>query len=146
MDNPELLFPSYYVSSDLALAPIGQPTWPHFLYSYPMVARSLLPACSSSIMAFFLLFPHGPKPRNPQPHLSPFFPAIGYQHLYSPIRMDLGAGSRGYTQTPDLGGHYKTSTTQCADSGQATTQPSPDAWQYLSWSQTSQKTRCLRTS
>lgn len=35
------------------------------------------------------------KPMKTQPHLSLFCPAIGCQHLYSPIRSNFGAGSQG---------------------------------------------------
>ena len=38
-----------------------------------------------------------PKPRNPQASLRLFYPALGCQHLYLPIRNNLGARSHSFT-------------------------------------------------
>ena len=48
------------------------------------------------------------KPRKIKPCLCLFCPAIGCQHLYLPIRNNLGAGSQVYIQIPGLRGVHVT--------------------------------------
>jgi hypothetical protein len=55
MDNPELLFSTYYISSELLLPPIGQPSGTCSLDLYSMAASSLLHIHLLSHVGFFFL-------------------------------------------------------------------------------------------
>ena len=51
------------------------------------------------LLLLSLYHSHGLKPKNPKPHLSLFCLAIGYWHIYSTIRINLGRESQGHLQS-----------------------------------------------
>lgn len=81
--NPKSLLS--YVSSGLLLTPTGH------------VFLKAMKASLFSFTSFSLWFSSNPKPWNPKLHLRLFCSAIGCQHLYLPVRKNLGQGSHSVT-------------------------------------------------
>lgn len=99
IDNIELLLIINYGPSGLLLTPIWQSFGPCSIDPYPMATscsflHTLLLSHCSFFFILILLMVLFYKPVKPQSHLYTFCPAIHCGHLYSPIRINLVAGSQ----------------------------------------------------